>query len=455
MSGFDYDALPAWPEDDDQAHDVSAAPECDANVKATLCGMDERGDVAYLEDIPLVVRKAVPVRFGEFSFYALMAEPRDKARSAFLHGKDLVMATFPVARGWYDHGNFQFGTKHKARNPGKEIEQAFASQPRLRRDLLQKLGRNPFDTRHDVATAVLCDPYALDPLKKFILGRQSYYGARGGRSSPQSLMAICDDLSTLRQHLLGDTLLCEMVNATFESRDLFLRFHRSLLALLPSQSRAGLDSDKDAAKYMIFPEIADSRLAGEMMRASIDLALAGPENFEEFRENLDDDRKPDGRKLAKHRARDIYLQLCFNLWKRTARVRRTADRTRFLTKDPAQNNVSSLENEFWAEVERLSGEIDLSPSGIQATAETMIAEYEDGAANHGLLHGPRHQDSRGRSLGESEHWTVVISFLLHAAAILGAGHRPAGLSVLLGELENDEVEHIRMITRWVRGKHSI
>ena len=175
MSSFRYDSLPSWNAEGDRARPISSTPEYDANVKATWCGLDEEGDVAYGPDIPLVVMRGKPMEIGGKCFYANVAEPKDPGMNAILQGKELVMATWPVSRGWYDRGTFLPGSKHKAKPLGEDLEQAFRQNPRVLRDLLQELQRNPLDSRHDTVTAMLFDPFHFDSLKKFILGRQCHF----------------------------------------------------------------------------------------------------------------------------------------------------------------------------------------------------------------------------------------------------------------------------------------
>ena len=329
MSAFDYNDLCSLSDDPDSAREISAANDY-KTVQATRCRLDSNGDAIYIEDVPIILRSGIPLRVGERGVYGLVAEAEDRSMSDELLGQTFVMAAWPCSRGWMDHAKFKLEYKDGFDRITPRIEEAFRKNPRQLRDCLEKISkkRNVFPTPGGVAAAVLCDPFPLDHSRQYILGREAYY--RDGNAGPRNLHAICDDFDLLREALLNTELLREMVEATFETKDLFVRYHRSLLTHMALGSRdvselRPLGSPEALIKYRVFDEIANAELAMRLMGAAVDLALAGPEDLKSYRENLDENGKPDGRKLVKHRARDLYLEIYWNLWKRTARARRTSE----------------------------------------------------------------------------------------------------------------------------------
>lgn len=448
MSAVSYEKLYRWKPEEDEAGPVSAVPEC-ANVMATRCRLDG-DDVIYESDIPLVVRRGVAFRMGQGGFSAIVAEPQDPAYSAALAGQEFVMATWPLSRGWFDHGTFQYGSKHKARPPGREIEEAFRQNPRVLRDLLQDLRRNPFDSRHYTVTAMLFDPFLLDPLKKYILGRQCHYKGLGGagtsqndaKPQPMQLMSICKDFEVLRNKLLVDKMLLDMVDATCVGRNLFQRYR-------PHPVRGATSHGTDGSpSYLIFQEIATTELAWQIMRTSVDLALAGPESFEEFRENLDAQQDPDGRKLVKHRVRDIYVDIYLNLWKRINTIHRTEK------KSPASRRGGPADNpeeEFWRAVDAAGEDLDLTLGSIDSICKKVLANFDAAERVPEKLCGPNHQEPPPGS-GYDAQSSAITLFLLQAAAVIKAGHDSRRLCLALDELEEQEAAVVRVRIGWIKAK---
>lgn len=442
MSAFGYENLPPWTRTA-EAGPISAAPE-HTTVMATYCHEDGDGDVVYSSDIPLIVRRCVPF----LEYYAIVAEPKDPAQSAMLVGKELVMATWPLSRGWYDRGTFQFGSKHKVRKPGRQIEETLRQNPRMLRDLAREWRESPFDSRDWLATAILIDPYKLDPLKKYILGRQAY-------QKPMQLMSICDNLTKLRDKLMVDELLLDMVDSTYNARDLFLRFYKGRLHQMNlKKARASGAKGNKSPSHLVFENIARSDLAGEIMCTAVDLALAGPEDFSRFRSALDAQGRSGNKKLAKHRARDIYLQIYWNLWKRTATARRIATTARG-ARSRQKATVKDQEKEFWQAVKRAAANLDLSPQKIAATCNQLIESFATERDTFGQLSGPYHQEHRPVAGETRDDGRVILQFLLDAAALLDAGHRPESLCHVLNEIQQRESSNVQGIVGWIKRKHAI
>ena len=207
------------------------------------------------------------------------------------------------------------------------------------------------------------------------------------------LMAICEGFEGLRDVLTGDKLLLEMIDATCIERNLLPRFHGSRIN---QNAVSGKNMEKDPPSYMIFEEIAGSDLAWQIMNAAIDLALATPVSLESFRTNLASEDQAGGRKLAKHRARDIYLDIYWNLWKRTATLRKAVAKASVRKVLSPGKSKPNQEKEFWLAVNHTVAELDMSPGQREATADEIIGAFIANDSLPGLPQVQLDRDIRGK-----------------------------------------------------------
>ena len=449
MSSFDYESILSWSDDPDSAQPISAFPE-HQKVYATFCAMDEYEDVAYLHDIPLMMRSNVPIAVGDIAIYGMIAEPSDKAISHELKGKDLVTAAWPMSRGWFDRGTFKLGFKDGTTATAERIAEAYRKDKVTLSTLLNKLPRTLVDTRKKVATAVLVDPYSIDAPKDFILGRDSYHGADRGRRSPQKLIAICDGFEKLRGHLIHSSLLRDMVEATHNSKDLFTRFHKDFLHLISISSARDLheagEPEKLRSKYLVYEEIASAELARKVMKAAIDIALAGPESLNEFRTCLDEPDAPGGRKLAKHRARDVYMQIFWNLWKRVGTAKKSRP-----TQVSSNRSISASQQKsaFLKQVRMIEQEYDFSLERIKETANDILEKYFEDRNEPEIVVGSEMSEIHLASEANQNAASRETFFCLQAAALIRNGYCSELLISALTELRKSDIYSVRQSAEWV------
>jgi hypothetical protein len=184
------------------------------------------------------------------------------------------------------------------------------------------------------------------------------------------------------------------------------------------------------------------------MDASISLALAGPEDFEKFRSGLDSDGNSDGRKLVKHRVRDIYLQIYFNLWKRTARARKAHERSSGRIVRSPLPGKSLRESEFWKGVDEMAATLNLKPGDIESTAEQVIHEF---VMDDKIPWTITSQDEvQPAGYGDD---VPILLFLSRSAALLGAGYRSARLRRLLEQVGTDMAsDKFQPVVAWIKNR---
>lgn len=343
MSLFPYLLLPKGPSEDvsaiaqglspnpDDAQQIAREPE-ERPVMATLSEMNAAGEVEYTRDVPLRVRAGVclPLKAPtgapnpeQFRLYGIIAEPRDEADISLVKECALVAAAWPWSRGWHDYGYFKPPADKGSERIDPIWQQALQYSLGWREYLREEVTVNLFSQQRGLWKAVLFDPNLahanIIPGREFSLPRP-----KGGKQQPDITPSIhwglCRDLIKCTRVLASKEQTPELdalKEATFEGY-LFKRYH----AGNPKLDPRGNPCENPGTGDLEFHEVVHESLRSvarieDAMNHAIRVALAGPENLEEFCRPRPDDRAPRlVRKLVRKQVERVYLELVLNAHKR-------------------------------------------------------------------------------------------------------------------------------------------
>jgi hypothetical protein len=423
-------------------------------VEATLSQLDESGTAVFVRNVPLWVMRGAPVGLsfpddpsprlrGGFRCWAIIAEPMSAEGDEAVKDSTLFAAAWPYSRGWWGSSPF----KQRWNNSREALNQRAAKALQNGadwRDFIRELPENAFSTQKKVRKAVLLDPNKIAentvPGRYFNLPRHSAANGTSARKFivPSTCYGLCRNPEACRKALSNDPFVRELIDATLD-RSLFRRFHRGHQKLDVFENARSIHPKTG----LVAEPLANTDRASEVLSTAITFALAGPESFKSFR----DYPKGSGRKLVASLVRDIYLELMWNLQRRTqAALFRRAPKPAATTEVGAteqESGASFAESAVRELAERLRSE---SPGELHSLCRRALHDFDHPAeVRWQVADGAPVDEARPDDADEifAKLWETCVL----AAALSRLGLRDPRLAACVEELADDPSPSVQRLSK--------
>ncbi len=319
----------------DDARFINAKPE-EETVEATLSQVNNADDVEFVRNVPLRVCRGVrlPLKAPsgaenpeEFRLYGIVAEPRDEVDFQLVKECALVAAAWPRSRRWHDYAYFKPPADKGTERNNRIWQEALRYRGGWREYLREEATVNLFSQQHGLWKAALFDPNLADeniaPGREYSLPRPKKRKKQKEQSDivPSIYWGLCHDLAECTRVLKSkeqSPQLDDLKVATIEGF-LFKKYLKGHPTLDP---RSNPWENPKTGEYhfheTVHESLRNTERTEQFMNHAIRVALAGPEDLDEFPKFSVQNGQP--RRLVATQVQWIYVELMLNAHKRAVYV---------------------------------------------------------------------------------------------------------------------------------------